>query len=142
MGNEEILIVDDEESIRTAIRLAFNRENMHVTEAMDGSQALDLLRQRSFSLVILDVMMQNIGGYQVLQTMRANGDHTPVMMLSGKSDEMDQVLGLGYGADSYLTKPFRISVLIQTAKALIRRNQMVITRVLTSGYWWRKSFTT
>ena len=57
-----------------------------------------------FDLVILDVMMENVSGYQVLQTMRAWGDHTPVMMLSGKSDEMDQVLGLGFGADSYLTK--------------------------------------
>lgn len=68
--------------------------------------------------------MENVSGYQVLQTMRAWGDHTPVMMLSGKSDEMDQVLGLGFGADSYLTKPFHTSVLIQTAKALIRRNQI------------------
>ncbi len=124
MANEHILVVDDEESIRTALRMAFFRENMNVTEASDGSEALELLRRHTFSLVILDVMMKDVGGYQVLQTMRANGDHTPVMMLSGKSDEMDQVLGLGYGADSYLTKPFRVSVLIQTAKALIRRNQI------------------
>ena len=69
-------------------------------------------------------MMEHVGGYDVLQAMRAAGDHTPVMMLSGKSDEMDQVLGLGFGADSYLTKPFHTAILIQTAKALIRRSQI------------------
>lgn len=124
MNTEEILLVDDERAIRLAVRTALAREGMHVTEAADGSEALELLKQKHFHLVILDVMMEQIGGYQVLQTMRAAGDHTPVMMLSGKSDEMDQVLGLGFGADSYLTKPFHTSVLIQTAKALIRRNQV------------------
>ena len=124
MAREEILVVDDEAAIRAALRLAFRRENINVTEAADGREALELLRQRHFDLVILDVMMEEVGGYQALQTMRARGDLTPVMMLSGKSDEMDQVLGLGYGADSYLTKPFHISVLIQTAKALIRRSRV------------------
>lgn len=124
MNTEEILMVDDERAIRLAVRTALTREGMHVTEAADGSTALDLLKQKHFDLVILDVMMENVSGYQVLQTMRVWGDHTPVMMLSGKSDEMDQVLGLGFGADSYLTKPFHTSVLIQTAKALIRRNQI------------------
>ena len=124
MNTEEILMVDDERAIRLAVRTALTREGMHVTEAADGSTALDLLKQKHFDLVILDVMMENVSGYQVLQTMRAWGDHTPVMMLSGKSDEMDQVLGLGFGADSYLTKPFHLSVLIQKVKALIRRNSI------------------
>lgn len=124
MSTEEILLVDDERAIRLAVRTALSREGMHVTEAADGKEALELLKQKQFHLVILDVMMEQVGGYEVLQTMRAAGDHTPVMMLSGKSDEMDQVLGLGFGADSYLTKPFHTSVLIQTAKALIRRSQV------------------
>lgn len=124
MAREEILVVDDELPIRTALRVAFSRENMQVVEASDGREALELLRQRRFSLVILDVMMEEVGGYEVLQQMRARGDMTPVLMLSGKSDEMDQVLGLGLGADSYLTKPFHLPVLIQSAKALIRRSQV------------------
>lgn len=124
MAREEILVVDDEAAIRAAIKVAFRRENINVTEAGDGRDALELLKSRKFDLVILDVMMEDIGGYQVLQSMRSHNDMTPVMMLSGKSDEMDQVLGLGYGADSYLTKPFHITVLIQTAKALIRRSQV------------------
>ena len=124
MNAEEILVVDDERAIRLAIRTALAREGMHVTEASDGDEALELLQKQHFHLVILDVMMERVGGYQVLQSMRASGDNTPVMMLSGKSDEMDQVLGLGFGADSYLTKPFHIAVLIQTVKALIRRSQI------------------
>lgn len=124
MNVERILVVDDERAIRLAIRTALMREGMQVTEASDGDEALELLQKQHFHLVILDVMMARVGGYQVLQSMRASGDNTPVMMLSGKSDEMDQVLGLGFGADSYLTKPFHITVLIQTVKALIRRSQI------------------
>ena len=120
----KILIVDDEPRIRELIREHLQYAGYVCEEAGDGSAALSLLSGGGFDLVILDVMMENVSGYQVLQTMRAWGDHTPVMMLSGKSDEMDQVLGLGFGADSYLTKPFHTSVLIQTAKALIRRNQI------------------
>ena len=103
MNTEKILLVDDERAIRLAVRTALTREGMQVTEAADGSEALELLKKQQFHLVILDVMMEHVGGYDVLQAMRAAGDHTPVMMLSGKSDEMDQVLGLGFGADSYLT---------------------------------------
>ena len=120
----KILIVDDEPRIRELIREHLQYAGYVCEEAGDGSAALSLLSGGGYDLVILDVMMENVSGYQVLQTMRAWGDHTPVMMLSGKSDEMDQVLGLGFGADSYLTKPFHTSVLIQTAKALIRRNQI------------------
>ena len=124
MYTEKILVVDDERAIRLAIRTALMREGMQVTEASDGDEALALLKTQRFHLVILDVMMARVNGYEVLQSMRAAGDHTPVMMLSGKSDEMDQVLGLGFGADSYLTKPFHTSVLIQNAKALIRRSRI------------------
>ncbi|MEI3166428.1 MAG: response regulator [Lachnospiraceae bacterium] len=95
MNTEKILLVDDERAIRLAVRTALTREGMQVTEAADGSEALELLKKQQFHLVILDVMMEHVGGYDVLQAMRAAGDHTPVMMLSGKSDEMDQVLGLG-----------------------------------------------
>lgn len=104
MNTEKILLVDDERAIRLAVRTALTREGMQVTEAADGSEALELLKKQQFHLVILDVMMEHVGGYDVLQAMRAAGDHTPVMMLSGKSDEMDQVLGLGFGADQLSDK--------------------------------------
>lgn len=124
MANENILVVDDEAAIRLAIRVALKREGMRVTEAADGKDAIELLDNQKFSLVILDVMMQEIGGYEVLQHMRDANDITPVLMLSGKTDEADQVMGLDYGADSYLTKPFHTALLIQNIKALIRRSQV------------------
>lgn len=124
MANENILVVDDEISIRMAIRTALKREGMRVTEASDGSIALKLLKEQKFSLIILDVMMENVGGYEVLQQMRGANDMTPVLMLSGKSDENDQMTGLLYGADSYITKPFHTALLIQNVKALIRRSQI------------------
>lgn len=124
MANENILVVDDEAAIRLAIRVALKREGMRVTEAADGKDAIELLDNQKFSLVILDVMMQEIGGYEVLQHMRDRNDMTPVLMLSGKTDEADQVMGLDYGADSYLTKPFHTALLIQNIKALIRRTQV------------------
>ena len=124
MSMEEILIVDDEAPIRLALRTAFRRENIRTAEAADGEEALKMLKRERYQLIILDVMMPKTGGYEVLQELRASGNNTPVLMLSGKDDEMNQVLGLGFGADSYLTKPFHTSVLIQTAKALIRRSQI------------------
>lgn len=124
MSMEEILIVDDEAPIRLALKTAFRKENMPAVEAADGEEALKMLRREKYCLVILDVMMPKMGGYEVLQALRSAGDNTPVMMLSGKDDEFNQVLGLGFGADCYLTKPFHIAVLIQNAKALIRRSQV------------------
>ena len=124
MSMDEILIVDDEAPIRLALKAAFRKEGISTAEAPDGIKALEMLKKDKYQLVILDVMMPRKGGYDVLQTMRASGNNTPVLMLSGKDDEMNQILGLGYGADSYLTKPFHTSVLIQTAKALIRRSQV------------------
>lgn len=121
---EEILVVDDEAPIRMALKAAFRKEGIDIAEAADGVQALEMLKREKYQLIILDVMMPRKGGYEVLQELRASGNNTPVLMLSGKDDEMNQVLGLGFGADSYLTKPFHTSVLVQTAKALIRRSQI------------------
>lgn len=124
MANEKILIVDDELAIRLALKTAFTREGMQVQEASCGKDALTLLRTQTFDLIVLDIMMQDIDGYSILQKLRAANILTPVLMLSGKQEEMDQVLGLGLGADDYLTKPFHLSVLIQKVKALIRRNSI------------------
>lgn len=124
MAKEKILIVDDELAIRMALRTAFSREGMDVSEASCGEEALVFLKTREFDLIVLDIMMADIDGYTILQKLRADGNMTPVLMLSGKQEEMDQVLGLGLGADDYLTKPFHLSVLIQKAKALIRRNSV------------------
>ena len=124
MANEKLLIVDDELAIRSALRTAFARELMMVWEASCGAEALTLLKTQEFDLIVLDIMMGDMDGYTILQKLRADGIMTPILMLSGRQEEMDQVLGLGLGADDYLTKPFHLSVLIQKAKALIRRNRV------------------
>lgn len=122
MSNERILVVDDDRAIRLALRAAFQREKMLVTEAGSGSEALELLKKQTYHLIILDIMMQDMDGYSALQQMRYSGNITPVLILSGKTEDVDQVLGLGLGADDYLTKPFHVAILIQKAKALIRRS--------------------
>ena len=124
MANEKILVVDDELPIRLALKTAFVREGMQVQEASGGQEALRLLDSESFDLIVLDVMMEDMDGYTILQKLRGDKNMTPVLMLSGRQEEMDQVLGLGLGADDYLTKPFHLSVLIQKVKALIRRNSI------------------
>lgn len=124
MAKEKLLIVDDDPAIRLALKTAFAREGMVIAEAPNGTEALKQIRAQKFDLVILDVMMQDMDGYTVLQKMRAGDILTPVLLLSGKQTETDQVLGLGLGADDYLTKPFHISILIQKVKALIRRNSV------------------
>lgn len=97
---------------------------MQVQEASGGTEALERLHKEIFDLIILDIMMEDMDGYAILQKLRAEEIMTPVLMLSGRQEEMDQVLGLGLGADDYLTKPFHLSVLIQKGKALIRRSSV------------------
>lgn len=133
MANEHILIVDDELAIRMALKTAFTREGMVTQEASCGTDALKLLSSFEFDLIVLDIMMQDIDGYAILQKLRADGIMTPVLMLSGRQEEMDQVLGLGLGADDYLTKPFHLTVLIQKAKALIRRNRVYSNQQKPNG---------
>lgn len=122
MASEKILVVDDDRAIRMALRAAFQQEKMSVTEADSGTMALELLQKQAFHLIILDIMMQDMDGFSTLQQIRYSGNTTPVLILSGKSEDVDQVLGLGLGADDYLTKPFHVAILIQKAKALIRRS--------------------
>lgn len=128
MANEKILVVDDEIAIRLALKTAFVREGMEVLEASCGRDALNILEKESFDLIVLDIMMQDIDGYTILQQIRGSQNLTPVLMLSGRQEELDQVLGLGMGADDYLTKPFHVAVLVQKVKALIRRNRIYSAR--------------
>lgn len=137
MAGERILIVDDEMSIRLALKTAFLREGMATQEAASGEEALRLAHTQSFDLIVLDIMLEDIDGYAIIQKLRAEKILTPVLVLSGRQEEVDQVLGLGLGADDYLTKPFHVSVLTQKVKALIRRNNVYSqpkeANVITSG---------
>ena len=123
MSNKNILIVDDDKNVRITIRRVLEKENMTCTEASSGQEALSLLECSNFNLVILDINMDDMDGFEVLSTMRRSGINTPVIFLSGRSEDYDIILGLGLGADDYITKPFKPRVFSAMIKAALRRNK-------------------
>lgn len=123
MAGERILVVDDEKMILKATQAAFQRENMEATLAQSGREALDLIQRQEYDLILLDILMPDMDGFEVLRRIRNQHNHTPIILLSGKQEEHNKVLGLGLGADDYMTKPFSVALLISKSKALIRRNK-------------------
>ena len=120
MSAKKILVVDDEKLIVKGIRFSLEQDGMEVDCAYDGEEALSLARQCEYDLVILDVMLPKLDGFQVCQQIREFSD-MPVVMLTAKSEEMDKILGLEYGADDYITKPFNILEVKARIKAIMRR---------------------
>ena len=121
MDKVKILVVDDESRMRKLVRDFLTRQNYEVLEAADGEEALDIFyKDKAIALLILDVMMPDMNGFQVLQKIREK-NNVPVLMLTAKSDEEDKVSGLRLGADDYLTKPFGINELMARVNSLIRR---------------------
>ena len=115
-----ILVVDDEPSITEFVSYNLRKEGYDVMVAADGATALELITNQNFDLVIMDVMLPNMDGYEVVRRIRAN--HTvPVLFLSARDTELDKVVGLEIGGDDYLAKPFGVRELIARAKALLRR---------------------
>jgi len=124
MPGEHILVVDDEKSIQKAVKSVYKTENMDVTAVSGGKEALALLKQNNYDLILLDILMPDMDGFEVIRTLRSQQIYTPVILLSGKSEEYNKVLGLGLGADDYITKPFSSALLISKSKALMRRNRI------------------
>ncbi len=120
MGEKKILVVDDEKLIVKGIRFSLEQDGMIVDCAYDGEEALALARKCEYDLVILDVMLPKLDGFQVCQQIREFSD-MPVVMLTAKSEDMDKILGLEYGADDYITKPFNILEVKARIKAIMRR---------------------
>jgi two-component system response regulator MtrA len=118
--DERVLLVEDDASIREVAKLGLTNAGFHVTTAADGRDGLIHFRQTPFDLVILDVMLPELDGYEVLRQIRAES-RVPVIMLSAKSDTVDVVVGLELGADDYVTKPFEMPELVARARAAIRR---------------------
>ncbi|MBQ5961052.1 MAG: response regulator transcription factor [Firmicutes bacterium] len=116
----KILVVDDEKMIVKGIRYAMEHDGYEIDAAYDGETALEMIRNRQYDLVILDVMLPKVDGIQVCQTVRETSN-VPIIMLTAKSEDMDKILGLEYGADDYMTKPFNILELKARVKAIIRR---------------------
>ena len=127
---ERILIVEDDGDIREMIQ-AFFASDYEFTMAEDGQVGLEKLKEQSFDLVILDVMMPKVNGIEMLRLMR-DKYMTPVLMLSAKDTDMDKAVGLGFGADDYLAKPFSMIELQARIKAIIRRTK-VYSSPVTSG---------
>lgn len=120
MDNAHILIVDDNPEIREIIQILLSGESFLTEEAKDGKTALDLLQTTCFDLIILDIMMPGLNGYQTCLGIRKI-TNAPILFLSAKTKDSDKTLGFSSGGDDYLAKPFSYSELISRVKALIRR---------------------
>lgn len=119
---KKVLVVDDEKLIVKGIKFSLEQDEMEVTAAYDGEEALELARNNDFDIILLDVMLPGLSGFEVCQAIREFSD-VPIIMLTAKGDDMDKILGLEYGADDYITKPFNILEVKARIKAIIRRNK-------------------
>lgn len=116
-----ILLVDDEKLIIKGIKFSLEKDNMQVDAAYDGEEGLNLARERNYDLIILDVMLPKMSGLEVCQALRETSN-VPVIMLTAKGEDMDKIMGLEYGADDYITKPFNVVELKARIKAILRRS--------------------
>jgi DNA-binding response OmpR family regulator len=118
-----ILLVDDEQSVQKLLAYPLRKEGYEVVPALDGRQALDRFQGSSFDLVVLDVMLPHMDGFEVCRQLRANSS-VPIIMLTAKGEEIDKVLGLELGADDYITKPFSLREFRSRVRAVLRRAEL------------------
>jgi len=123
MPNDLILLVDDEPSIIELSRMYLEREGYHVEAVRDGEAALDTVDRLHPSLVVLDVMLPKLDGFEVCRRLRASQSDTAILMLTARDEDIDKILGLELGADDYLTKPFNPRELMARVKAILRRGE-------------------
>ena len=125
-----ILVVEDEHRIAQAIKEGLEQETYAVDVAYDGLEGYNTASNEDYDLIVLDVMMPEMNGYEVVEKLRDNGNHTPVLMLTAKDQNKDVVQSLDSGADDYLQKPFAFEVLLARIRALLRRPQDTILNVI------------
>ena len=118
-----ILLVEDEENLHEALKLNLELEGYEVTSAMDGAAALKAVQSEYFDLIIMDVMLPEMDGITVTETVRISNNEVPILILSAKNSSTDRVLGLKKGADDYLTKPFNLEELLLRVHKLINKNK-------------------
>ena len=121
MPDELVLLVDDEPSILQLARMYLEREGYRVQEARDGESALEAAARLRPDLIVLDVMLPKLDGFEVCRRLRASGNGVAILMLTARDEDIDKILGLELGADDYLTKPFNPRELVARAKAILRR---------------------
>ncbi len=122
----KILVVDDEKLIVKGIKFSLVQDGMEVDDAYDGEEALSLIKNNDYDLIILDVMLPKMNGLEVCQQTR-EFSQVPIIMLTAKGEDMDKIMGLEFGADDYITKPFNILELKARIKAILRRSIKVNT---------------
>ncbi|MEO7119254.1 MAG: response regulator transcription factor, partial [Candidatus Limnocylindrales bacterium] len=128
-----VLIVEDERRLAAGLRNGLEAEGFAVDVAFDGTDGLWRAREHPYDVVVLDIMLPGINGYEICQTMRQESIWTPVLMLTAKDGDWDQIEGLDTGADDYLTKPFSYPILVARLRALIRRGARERPSVLEAG---------
>ena len=117
---KKVLVVDDEKLIVKGIRFSLLQDGMEVDCAYDGEEALAMAKANEYDMILLDIMLPKMDGFEVCQAIREFSD-MPIVMLTAKGDDMDKILGLDYGADDYITKPFNILEVKARIKAIMRR---------------------
>ena len=125
--SDKVLVVDDDKTILTMLFKALKNNGIEADLAISGEAALELVKQNKYDLILLDINMRGINGFEVIQQLRGNGLTTPVMVVSGRKEDQDALYGLEIGADDYITKPFNPVTLVAKAKALIRRSRSTST---------------
>lgn len=120
MGSR-VLVIDDEKLIVKGIKFSLEQDGMEVDAAFDGETAIEMIKEKEYDIVLLDLMLPGMDGLEVCQNIRGFSD-VPLIMVTAKSEDMDKILGLEYGADDYITKPFNILEVKARIKAILRRN--------------------
>ena len=121
----KVLVVDDEKLIVKGIKFSLEQDGMDVDCAYDGEEALDKIKENDYDIVLLDVMLPKIDGFEVCKSVR-DFSNVPIIMLTAKDSDMDKILGLEYGADDYITKPFNILEVKARIKAMLRRSKRAV----------------
>ncbi|MEZ7726167.1 response regulator transcription factor [Gemella sanguinis] len=126
----KILVVEDERDLNRIITKHLKKNNYSVDSCFDGQEALDFISYSEYDLIITDIMMPNVNGYEFIDKLRANKNNTPVIMLTAKDTLEDKIVGLDSGADDYIVKPFEFDELLARIRVLMRRNYGLATNII------------
>lgn len=130
---KKVLVIEDDKSIVDLLEIHLKDLNCEVTTVLDGAEGLKLALANPYDLIVLDIMLPNLSGFEICKEVRRKDVYTPVLILTSKSEEVDKVLGLELGADDYLTKPFSIREFIARVKAILRRVESIQKEIGTDS---------
>lgn len=131
-SKQQLLVVEDEQTLRETLTYNLQREGYEVTSCGDGGEALELAREQSFDLIVLDVMLPTLDGLSICRILRKE-QRTPIILLTARSGEVDRIMGLETGADDYIVKPFSLGELLARVRAVLRRTTPEATTRLEAG---------